>query len=89
MYPFQNLNSLTFILKSFLFFGRDQPPHRGKRRKKNGVDMAKKKNNNKNSRGVVWRGERLVLKKLFLCRGPTGQERALNLKNICGGGGKG
>ena len=57
--------------------------------KKNGVDMAKKNNNNKNSRGVVWRGERLVLKKLFLCRGPTGQERALNLQNICGGGGKG
>ena len=42
MYPFQNLNSLTFILKSFLFFGRDQAPHRGKKGKQNGVDMAKK-----------------------------------------------
>ena len=52
--------------------------------------MAKKKIiNKKNSRGVVWRGERLVLKKWFLCIGPTGQERVLNLKNICGGGGKG
>ena len=89
MYPFQNLNSLTFILKSFLFLAGTRLRIGEKGEKKNGVDMAKKKNNNKNSRGVVWRGERLVLKKLFLCRGPTGQERALNLKNICGGGGKG
>ena len=86
MYPFQNLNSLTFILKSFLFLA-------GTRlrigEKETAWTWQKKNNNKKNTRGVVWRGERLVLKKLFLCRGPTGQERALNLKNICGGGGKG
>ena len=28
---------------------------------------------------MVCRGERLVLKKLFVCRGPTGQDGLLNL----------
>ena len=88
MYPFQNLNSLTFILKSFLFLAGTRL-RIGEKGEKKTAWTWQKNNNNKNSRGVVWRGERLVLNKLFLCRGPTGQERALNLKNICGGGGKG
>ena len=43
MYPFQNLNSLTFILKSFLFLAGTRLRIGEKREKKNGVDMAKKK----------------------------------------------
>ena len=62
---------------------------KGEKKKQPRHGKKKKIINKKNSRGVVWRGERLVLKKLFLCIGPTGQERVLNLKNICGGGGKG
>ena len=85
IYPFQNL-SLTFILKSFLFLAGTRLRIGEKGEKKSAWARRKKK---KRSRELVWGGERLVLKKLFVCRGPTGKERVMTLKNICGGGGKG
>ena len=89
-YPFQNF-SLTFILKSFLFLAGTRLRIAGeKREKKSAWAWQKKTKQNKSREAWAWQGgEKLALKKLFVCRGPTGQERVTNLKNVCGEGGKG